>query len=231
MNLIQFSDIKSGDVINDILIKERIIDDDKHPKYLCECLICGRTRIIRKEMIKSLRMVNHSDCGYQVSKTNPKDKKFYNMWRNMRMRTTNPNATEYNNYGERGISSDDYKNFVDFYDDLYELYSEHYDKFGSKNTTLDRINTNGNYSKDNIRFAIYLEQNQNLSFTQRVIATNINTGEQIIFGSKSEASKKLNVSSNVLDLRSQNIQGKINLEYDIKIEPKYKNINIDISKV
>ena len=42
---------------------------------------------------------------------------------------------------------------------MYNLYLEHKKKFGEKQTTLHRIDNNGNYELNNCKWATYSEQN------------------------------------------------------------------------
>lgn len=51
--------------------------------------------------------------------------------------------------------------FISFKNDMYESYIEHVSKYGEKETSLDRIDTLKNYSKENCRWVTLLEQGQN----------------------------------------------------------------------
>lgn len=111
----------------------------------------------------------------------------------MRTRTTNKNIDRKDSY--EGISSEYYKYYIDFYDDLYESYLEHVNKFGIRNTTLDRINPYGDYEKGNVRWATIAEQNNNTrKHKRKFIAENIKTGEVVIFSNQTKFSKKYGIS-------------------------------------
>lgn len=85
-------------------------------------------------------------------------KRFRKIYSCMRYRTTNPKYTEWYLYGGRGISSEYYADFMVFYKELFQSYLEHIEKYGIKDTTLDRIDCNGNYEKGNVRWATCKEQ-------------------------------------------------------------------------
>lgn len=79
--------------------------------------------------------------------------KTYSVWDSMIQRCNNPKATKYNNYGGRGITHDpSWFKFVNFLKDMGER---------PEGLTLDRIDNEKGYCKENCRWASYEEQNRN----------------------------------------------------------------------
>jgi hypothetical protein len=78
----------------------------------------------------------------------------YNSWRGMRERCYSKKHVSYQNYGGRGIKvCDTWKN------DFYAFFNDMGKK--PKNTSLDRIDNNGDYSPKNCRWADQKTQVQN----------------------------------------------------------------------
>lgn len=84
--------------------------------------------------------------------------KIYQTWSDMCARCHNPKDTGFKSYGGRGITvCDEWRNdFQAFYDYVSKL--EH---FGEDGYTLDRIDVNGNYEPNNVRWATTKEQSRN----------------------------------------------------------------------
>ena len=134
-------------------------------KVKLKCLVCGRESTLSCGNAFEKRDNTHGNiCSKLVCREkNIHDTQFYRIWANMKTRTTNQNYEKWDRYGGRGINSDEFKYFVDFYDTMYESYKLHVEKYGEENTTLDRIDTDGNYCKDNCRWATWIQQCKNKS--------------------------------------------------------------------
>ena len=116
---------------------------DLHGIYLSKETACGS---YATNAIRAQRMNNVSP-----RKTHPREEA---SWRNMKSRCTNPKATGYADYGGRGISVCErwLQSFWNFYEDMGDR---------PQGTTLDRDDVNGNYEKDNCRWAVLLTQGNN----------------------------------------------------------------------
>ena len=149
-----------GKIYNDITIIDLYEITKDGYKYITECNICGHKNYNLISNIKRGHSTTHEHCSRSIEK-DEFIKRFRKIYFCMRYRTTNPNYNEYYLYGGRGISSEYFKDFMVFYKEMYESYVEHVKEFGEKDTTLDRIDVDGNYETSNCRWATYKEQRCN----------------------------------------------------------------------
>ncbi len=133
--------------------------------WVCKC-DCGRTvEVIGSNLIRN----NTTSCGcygrnilgertkqHGMSKT-----RIFKIWAGMRKRCNNPNMTSYSSYGGRGIKvCSEWDSFISFHNDMKYGYAD--------NLSLERINPNGNYCKENCRWATSKEQSRNKTNTRHI---------------------------------------------------------------
>lgn len=131
------------------------------PRYLCVC-DCGTFKVVRRS---ALRNKTSESCGClgrekrqaasfkALKKHDYHGTRVYNIWKGMRQRCSNPNCEGYPQYGGRGIVvSEHWNNFLNFLNDMGEP---------PEGLSLERVDVNGNYTKENCVWATDFEQAQN----------------------------------------------------------------------
>jgi hypothetical protein len=135
-------------------------NNDHNAMWNCKC-DCGNDFIARGSSLlkgatiscgcyrKEVSAKNHTKHGKSKSK-------LYVMWLGMCARCNNPNNENYSRYGGRGIKvCDEWRNYENFYNDMHSTYK--------KGLTIDRIDNDKGYSKDNCRWVTPQEQMHNYS--------------------------------------------------------------------
>lgn len=93
--------------------------------------------------------------------------RFYVIYSWMNERCSNSNQTGYHRYWWRWIKCL-WNSFEEFKDDMREDYQNHVDEFWLNNTTLDRIDVNWNYCKENCRRLTNKEQGFTKEWTRHI---------------------------------------------------------------
>lgn len=111
------------------------------------------------ECVESSKNVGTNNPNYRhgMAGTRP-----YNIWGAMKKRC----YSKIKNYGERGICYDKkWEKFENFWEDMHEGYSD--------NLSIDRIDNNGNYFKENCRWATKIQQANNTRGNRHVVVDGV----------------------------------------------------------
>lgn len=131
--------------------------------WLFECE-CGKEKVINASVVRQGKVIS---CGcyakqqlkqratsHGMSKT-----RTYNIWVGIKQRCLNPKDTGYHNYGAKGISiTDEWLDFENFFKDMGEV---------PNNYTIERLNNEKGYSKENCTWADRSTQNINKTYLNK----------------------------------------------------------------
>ena len=128
--------------------------------WLCKCT-CGNEKIVAGA---DLRSGHTKSCGCDQYGHNVKHGKvgcrLYGVWAGMLDRCRNPNASQYKDYGGRGICvCEAWHDFQNFYD--WALSSGYDENAPRGQCTIDRIDVNRNYEPENCRWVDMKTQRMN----------------------------------------------------------------------
>ncbi len=150
-----------------------IIEELKNQFVLTSC-VCGKThRVVKNDLrtgsTKSCGCLQKENTRQRLTGNPSKNRKNKNVdestyinWYHMLRRCYTKTCISYKNYGGKGITvCERWHNFDNFFEDM--------GKRPKKDMSVDRIDTFGNYSPENCKWATKLEQNRNKRKTIKVL--------------------------------------------------------------
>lgn len=154
----------TGVVINDLEVIRRVENyKDGKAQWLVKCHCGNEFKAIGKYLrnntikscgcLKSKRMIKYGKERKTHGDTNSR---LFSIWTSMKKRCYYKNSTSYKNYGARGIEvCNEWKN-------NYSAFKKWaLDNGYDENLTIDRINTDKNYTPNNCKWSTRKEQNRN----------------------------------------------------------------------
>lgn len=184
-----------GEKFGRITVLRRIGSVNKKALWECECE-CGK---IIESLTNPLASGHTKSCGclrYErnistpivhghTKRSNGRSSTYYT-WQGMKTRCTNEKVKSFKDYGGRGITiCEKWLTFEGFLEDMGER---------PKNTTIDRINNNKGYYKENCQWTTKIKQANNQSTNVKITINGETYG-------MCEWSRKLEISSSILSYR------------------------------
>lgn len=137
---------KAGDI--EVIASTERKDPRGNKQWIYKCK-CGNEGLAITGNLLTGGKRSCGNCNYHI-----KHPLAYTSWSGMKDRCNNPNMPNYKNYGGRGILYDlSWEKFTNFLHDMGDPPVV----FGVR-TTLDRIDNDKGYSKENCKWSTYSEQ-------------------------------------------------------------------------
>ena len=147
-----------GKTFEDMTVQSIFYEDPNYYAHV-KCNVCGKEKDMDVHAIQKLSGTSHSFCTFGLYPV-----KFNHIYRGICERTGNPKNHAYKDYGGRGIRCE-WKELKEFADDMLESYSEALELFGEGNVSIERVNVNGNYCKENCLWIRKIDQFRNKTNT------------------------------------------------------------------
>lgn len=202
----------TGNKFNSLLVLGKgSRSNDNRIRWRCRC-DCGNETLVPTSHLKN---GNTKSCGClrkriasnMFLKHGHSNDSTYKSWQAMKNRCTNSFTPDYKYYGGRGIKLDNsWYNFQNFIKDMGEKPTPQH--------TIERIDNNKGYNKQNCKWATRLEQAQNTSFNRKFIFN----GENLTM---SEIARRTNIPYDTLRFRIN--RQNMSIETAISVKNRYRS--------